>query len=392
MLGSCECCMYQHMHRSFTRASPALLHVRRHGVAPDIGLAEFFEIWGGSPSLQLPGVWFHWVNTAMMLAAWRKVGFAGGRIDASQIDRTHFIDRIDVGSPSKGTRATTASVEEVVKTPPGMRSGSLAATQAKLEASMSYILEQQKEIEEILKCGFDPKIVPFLMKPKELEEKKKRDRSQVDMTLFEGGSASLRNVRKTVDEKRKGAAEKLAAVEGRKEERAGKKSEVDAATVKLIADFERCQSACTCGMNPCPMASMKPCATCKAAGRPWIKPRVCVVRECVAARKEPALLALTYIAPSPVAMRLEMAGAMEEADDADEVMPIAKPAATEAPTLCDWACEDPEMTEDEVVNGYCSGRRCKSKMHHFCFLGHAGEAGEALGSYTRYCRACWAEQ
>ena len=55
-----------------------------------------------------------------------------------------------------------------------------------------------------------------------------------------------------------------------------------------------------------------------------------------------ALLALTYTAPSPVAMRLEMVGAMEEADDGDEVMPIAKPVVTEAPTLCDWACEDPE--------------------------------------------------
>ena len=67
----------------------------------------------------------------MMLSAWRKVGFAGGRIDKSLIDRTHFIDRVAVGSPSSSTRAATQmAIDDVVKTPAGMRSGSLAAMKA----------------------------------------------------------------------------------------------------------------------------------------------------------------------------------------------------------------------------------------------------------------------
>ena len=106
---------------------------------PTIGLKEFFEIWGGSPDLQLPGVWFHWTNTAMLLSAWRKVGFAGGRIDSSLIDRTHFIDKIAVGSPSSATRsATRKAVDDVVATPAGMRRGSLAAMTAKFEAAEAH--------------------------------------------------------------------------------------------------------------------------------------------------------------------------------------------------------------------------------------------------------------
>eukprot|EP00966_Prymnesium_polylepis_P070862 1646453-Prymnesium_polylepis.1 len=60
------------------------------------------------------------------------------------------------------------------------------------------------------------------MKPKELDPGKKRDRLQADMSLYEGGSASLRNVRKTVDDKRAAVEQKAAEVEARKEERAGK--------------------------------------------------------------------------------------------------------------------------------------------------------------------------
>ena len=257
---------------------PRFLKPPRYLETPTIGLPEFFEIWGGSPDLQLPGVWFHWVNTAMMLAAWRKVGFAGGRIDPAQIDRTHFIDRVDVGSPSKATRSITLTIDEVVKTPPGMRRGSLAAVQAKLDATVDAFMAQQEVITAFTTAGFDPAVVPFLMQPKELAQKKKRDRSQADMSLYEGGSASLRNVRATCDAKRTEAAAKVAAVEERKEERASKQSEAVAAAAKLISDFELCAQGCACGQSPCPMQGMKACGSCRAAGRPWLKPRVCGAR------------------------------------------------------------------------------------------------------------------
>ena len=332
----------------------------------------------------------------MMLAAWRKVGFAGGRIDASLIDRTHFIDRIPVGSPGSATRAVTAAaIEDVVRTPGGMRRGSLAAVQAKLEAVVAHA----KGLEAILAQGYvDPETVPFLMKPKELDPAKKRDRSQADMSLFEGGSASLRNVRKTCDAKRAEVEAKAKAVEGRKEDAAGKKAAAAAAAVQLIADYELCAQACACGQSPCPMEGMKACDSCRAAGRPWLKPRVCVVRECVQARKGPALLALTLVgaptpgAPTPLArLRFEGVASDEEDTRADEVMPVAKAKAA-AVTLCAWACECSEMTVEEVELGYCSGRRCKAKMHPACFLHHTGEAGAALGDLVCFCPGCWAQQ
>ena len=78
------------------------------------------------------------------------------------------------------------------------------------------------------------------MKPKELAAKAKRDRSQVDMSIYEGGSASLRNVRKSLDAKREAHADAAAAVEGRKAARAGKQAVVSAAAEQLVADYERC--------------------------------------------------------------------------------------------------------------------------------------------------------
>ena len=75
----------------------------------------------------------------------------------------------------------------------------------------------------------------------------------------------------------------------------------------------------------------------------------------------------------------------------DEIMPAAKPIAANA-TLCDWGCDAPEMTATEIELGYCSGRRCKAKMHPACFLRHAGAAGAALDDVTCFCRSCWAQQ
>ena len=335
----------------------------------------------------------------MMLAAWRKVGFAGGRIDPALIDRSHFIDRIPVGSPSSGTRAVTKSIEEVVRTPPGARRGSLFAAQAKLDAAVALVVVQQAEIDALRSAPFDPETVPFLMKPKEHEAKKKRDRSQADMSMYEGGSASLRNVRRTCEAKRAVVQQKADAVEGRKEERAGKKVAAEEESAQLVAAYELCSVACACGQSPCPMQAMKPCATCRAAGRLWIKPRMCVVRDCVAARKEPALLALTFVdeaptpgMPTPLA-RLDYTGALSEEEDctADEVMPAAKAKAS-IEIRCDWACAHPVLTAEEVEVGYCSGRRCKAKMHPECFLYHTGEAGKALGDLVCFCQACWAKQ
>ena len=340
----------------------------------------------------------------MMLAAWRKVGFAGGRIDASLIDRTHFIDRIDVGSPSSSTRACVMQkVDEVVKTPPGARGKSLAGMTAKFDAVAAHARTLETKIEELEAAGFDPESVPFLMKPKEIIQKEKRDRSQVDMSIFEGGSASLRNVRGTVGAKRQAVAEKVAAVEGRKEAAVAKAAAGVDAAAKLLADFDLCASSCKCGLRPCPMEGMKCCATCRSAGRPCIKPRQCVVRECVAIRKGPQPLQLTFV-PDPLAIEhdgvgdpLQLTAVEDAAEDTvaeavfagDEVMPARRVWAC-AEVRCAWDCAHAVLTPEEIEVGYCSGRRCKAKMHPECFLAHTGDAGAAVGDLDCFCPACWA--
>ena len=82
---------------------------------------------------------------------------------------------------------------------------------------------------------------------------------------------------------------------------------------------------------------------------------------------------------------------VHESGDDDDYVPVPKAPAASA-SRCDYECQGAEMTPAEISAGYCSGRRCKSKLHHFCFLAHAGVAGEGLDSGTRYCRACWAKQ
>jgi hypothetical protein len=254
-------------------------------------LREFFEVWGGSPDLQLPGVWFHWVNTAMMLSAWRKVGFAGGRIDKSLIDRTHFIDRVDISespSPSKGTRLASRSIEDVVRTPDGMRSGSLAATQAKLKALMEHAEEQKTEFAASMIEEWDPETVPFLMQPKKVEQNK-RDRSQVDMEVYEGGDCSLRNINDKFKDKRSKKKDKADGVAERKEARAELKSAAQQEADDVLALWALCGERCACGEDPCPMAGMQHCATCQA-----VKKHACKVRACVQARKDSAPRRLTF--------------------------------------------------------------------------------------------------
>jgi hypothetical protein len=241
-----------------------------------------------------------WANCGL-LAAWRKVGVAGGRFDPGQIDRSHFIDRVELGSPSRPvTRTLNATVDQVVKTPDGMRGGSLEGMKAKLAAVTAHARMLEAAVAEANESPFDPQSVPFLMKPRDMGGKKKRDRSQVDMSLYEGGSASLRNINAAFKAKRAAEEAARAAVDARKEARTEAKSAAEAAAERLVEAFELCVNGCVCGATPCPVAGMKACDTCRAAGRPYIKARQCIVRECVAARKGPEMLLLTHEVPSPV--------------------------------------------------------------------------------------------
>lgn len=79
-----------------------------------------------------------------------------------------------------------------------MFDSSKSSRAAKFEAAVAHSQELRDALEAANACGFDPEKVPFLMKPKELAAKAKRDRSQVDMSIYEGGSAYDADERRVV--------------------------------------------------------------------------------------------------------------------------------------------------------------------------------------------------
>jgi hypothetical protein len=113
---------------------------------------------------------------------------------------------------------------------------------------------------------------------------------------------------------------------------------------QLTSAYERCAAGCACGEIPCPMLGMRCCDTCRAAGRPSIKPRLCSVRECIAERKEPALLALEYTPPTLLHLALLEEEEVDAVGDEDEVMPAAKLPKVVTQSVCGWACTDAVMT------------------------------------------------
>ena len=89
-------------------------------------------------------------------------------------------------------------------------------------------------------------------------------------------------------------------VAARKEATAGKKAVAEDEWKELQDAWERCGATCACEAEwpaVCPVAGMKRCATCKD-----VKPRICVKRVCVAARKPlmlmPPTLPLALPAPA----------------------------------------------------------------------------------------------
>ena len=89
-----------------------------------------------------------------------------------------------------------------------------------------------------------------------------------------------------------------AEVARRKAVTAAKAAEVADAGEALKAAWEQCGAACVCGGQPCPVAGMKRCATCFD-----VKTRMCVKRQCVAARRPLMLMppAEVLALPSPPA-------------------------------------------------------------------------------------------
>ena len=76
------------------------------------------------------------------------------------------------------------------------------------------------------------------MKPKALAATRQRNRSQVDMSQYSGGDASLRNLRKSFGAKRQAASDTAAGVEARQEARVATQTAAEEAIEKLAASVE----------------------------------------------------------------------------------------------------------------------------------------------------------
>jgi hypothetical protein len=251
------------------------------------------EILGGCRDLNLAGVWFSWCSRTDVVTAWRHVGVCADHIDDSQIDRSKFIDqaiaeeekahaspkrltRADAGGAEPDPHSTPDSLEDAMKTPLGMRSGSAEAMKIKLERTKKFAQKLQA-------AGFDPTVVPGLMAPQVAAVKKrKRDMTRAESSV--GGSARLRNLHGKAVEKREEKERLEREAEAKRQELAAKKQRVAEEARALAEAFELCQGGCVCGQEPCAVKGLKRCDTCKE-----IKQRVCIKRACVAARSALAL-------------------------------------------------------------------------------------------------------
>jgi hypothetical protein len=191
---------------------------------------------------------------------WRAVGFLQGRLDPTKIDRTNFYDRTPAAAPEPEPEACEPPE---VKTPAGMRSGSLAAAQAKLELSMARTAFFEAEAR---RCDLSK--VPGLLEARQ-PSKVKPTRSGTRLDESEGGDVSLRGLGVKADQKRKAGEAEENRLKAVREDRAEKRAKLAADAAALDADFERClaqrdaSGACQCGPG-CAMAKMVRCPSCKA--------------------------------------------------------------------------------------------------------------------------------
>jgi len=95
---------------------------------------------------------------ADIISAFRKVGIAGNVLAPELIDRSEFIDQpaqmaaAAAAPPSPAPARAAEYASDVAKTPPGVRSGTVAAERAKVAALLAYA----QGLELKLAAPFDP--------------------------------------------------------------------------------------------------------------------------------------------------------------------------------------------------------------------------------------------
>ena len=169
---------------------------------------------------------------------------------------------------------------ELAVTPEGMKSGSVEAMSAKVEALLARAQELEKKSEE----PFDPKEAGLLV-PKKMDAPGKKKSGKRSRLSAKSGSMTLQDVKGDAAERRAEDKEKEDKQKEKKQKAEEKKAAAASEKEANIAAFEVCEEVCGCAVVPCPWAKWKRCPQCGP------KKGLCKVQGCAAKRK-PLLLTM----------------------------------------------------------------------------------------------------
>jgi hypothetical protein len=219
-------------------------------------------------------MWFRWANPFDIITAFRKVGITGNKLRPDLIDQSEFlIDATEPAEAGPSSPLRSVTVEDAAATPPGMVSGTPEALQAQLQR----VTELAEYLQEKVKAGYDP-VAAGLLQPERIKPPERRGTHS--RLSDKPGSFTLRNMAGDKREREEDAERHRAEVEQRKQAMASRMQQQRAAAAEQLQLFEACESACVCGIDPCPFLRWRRCPQCGP------KPSVCKVRACVQKRRE----------------------------------------------------------------------------------------------------------
>jgi hypothetical protein len=97
-------------------------------------------------------MWFSWCGTFDVIKAWKREGIVGNKLCPELIDRVEFIDQNSELTQSPHSEAAgsprPSTLAEAQAKPPGMRSRSFAATEAKVQQLRAFAQKMVKKNED----------------------------------------------------------------------------------------------------------------------------------------------------------------------------------------------------------------------------------------------------
>lgn len=229
-------------------------------------------------------MWFTWCDALDVVTGWRKVGIAGNVLDPSLISRENFIDRVLEPAAEEAPAGVVAAAAwaAAVRTPEHLRT---ASRRAKDEAKLSLgqaLFVQQAETHSVSmrKRAFDPAHYGLLEVPAPEVQRPDLENARLDC---HNGSMSIRGLRDINHERLATAQQAEAAKQAKAGNRAQRRADEEREEQEQEKAFELCGEVCMCGALSCPMARASRCETCR---RISMTGRVCVKRNCIAARRD----------------------------------------------------------------------------------------------------------